>query len=76
MEQPQFFLIMPARYLVGKDDTAFTAPGMAECIANPWQVVPTLKGVQMVDGCGHWTRQERPSEVSAAIIDFLRSLPG
>ena len=23
----------------------------------------------------HWTQQERPAEVSAAIIEFLRSLP-
>jgi pimeloyl-ACP methyl ester carboxylesterase len=30
----------------------------------------------MLPGCGHWTQQERPSEVNAAIIDFIRSLPG
>jgi pimeloyl-ACP methyl ester carboxylesterase len=67
---------VPALYLAGRDDMAFTAPGMPEYIANLRQVVPTLKDVQMLDGCGHWTQQERPSEVSAAIIDFLRCLPG
>ena len=30
---------------------------------------------QMIPGCGHWTQQERPNEVNAAIIDFIRSLP-
>jgi pimeloyl-ACP methyl ester carboxylesterase len=30
----------------------------------------------MLPGCGHWTQQERPAEVNAAIIDFLRSLSG
>jgi pimeloyl-ACP methyl ester carboxylesterase len=30
----------------------------------------------MLPGCGHWTQQERPNEVSTAIIDFIRSLPG
>jgi pimeloyl-ACP methyl ester carboxylesterase len=30
----------------------------------------------MLPGCGHWTQQERPSEVNAAIIDFIRALPG
>jgi epoxide hydrolase A/B len=28
----------------------------------------------MLPGCGHWTQQERPAEVNAAMIDFLRSL--
>lgn len=28
----------------------------------------------MLPGCGHWTEQERAPEVSAAMIDFLRSL--
>jgi pimeloyl-ACP methyl ester carboxylesterase len=29
----------------------------------------------MLPGCGHWTQQERPTDVNAAMIDFLRSLP-
>jgi pimeloyl-ACP methyl ester carboxylesterase len=29
----------------------------------------------MLAGCGHWTQQERPGEVNAAMIDFIRSLP-
>jgi pimeloyl-ACP methyl ester carboxylesterase len=29
----------------------------------------------MLPGCGHWTQQERPQEVNAALVDFLRSLP-
>jgi len=28
----------------------------------------------MLPGCGHWTQQERPREVNAAIIEFLKSL--
>ena len=27
----------------------------------------------MLSGCGHWTQQERPSEVNAALIAFLRA---
>jgi len=30
----------------------------------------------MLPGCGHWTQQERPSEVNAALLEFIRSLPG
>jgi pimeloyl-ACP methyl ester carboxylesterase len=49
--------------------------GAAEHIAGMKQHVPHLRNIQMLRGCGHWTQQERPTEVSAAIIEFLRSLP-
>jgi len=38
--------------------------------------VPQLREIKMLPGCGHWTQQERPNEVNAALVDFLRSLPG
>jgi pimeloyl-ACP methyl ester carboxylesterase len=28
----------------------------------------------VLDGCGHWTQQERPAEVTAVLLDFLRQL--
>jgi hypothetical protein len=31
--------------------------------------------MRMLRDCGHWTRQQRPGEVSAAMIDFLAGLP-
>jgi pimeloyl-ACP methyl ester carboxylesterase len=34
--------------------------------------VPNLRKVLTLPGCGHWTQQERPSEVNAALIGFLR----
>ena len=49
--------------------------GAAEHIANMKQHVPLLRDIHMLPGCGHWTQQERPAEVSAAIVEFLRSLP-
>jgi pimeloyl-ACP methyl ester carboxylesterase len=29
----------------------------------------------MLPGCGHWTQQERPNEVNAALVEFIRALP-
>ena len=29
----------------------------------------------MIEDAGHWIQQERPAEVSAALLDFLRGLP-
>jgi pimeloyl-ACP methyl ester carboxylesterase len=37
-------------------------------------VLPRLTGPVILPGCGHWTQQERPAEVTAAIIAFLRGL--
>jgi len=37
--------------------------------------VPALQGIRMIPGCGHWTQQERPAEVNAALLEFLGSLP-
>jgi pimeloyl-ACP methyl ester carboxylesterase len=28
----------------------------------------------MLPGCGHWSQQERPAEITAAITDFIRDL--
>jgi pimeloyl-ACP methyl ester carboxylesterase len=38
--------------------------------------VPGLRKIQMLPGCGHWTQQERPNEVSTALVEFIRALPG
>jgi pimeloyl-ACP methyl ester carboxylesterase len=66
---------VPALYVAGDHDMVLGAPGMAEHLANLRHFVPALHEIKMLPGCGHWTQQERPGEVNAAIIDFLRSLP-
>jgi pimeloyl-ACP methyl ester carboxylesterase len=38
------------------------------------QFVPNLRETIILPECGHWTQQERPKEVNAALIEFLRSL--
>ena len=66
---------VPALYVAGDRDMVVSFPGTAELLANLKQFVPALRNIQMLPGCGHWTQQERPGEVSAAIIDFVRGLP-
>ena len=38
--------------------------------------VPNLEGAHVLEGCGHWTQQERPAEVNALLIPWLKSLKG
>jgi len=48
---------------------------MDQLLPNLKHFVPELRNMLVLPGCGHWTQQERPDEVNAAMIDFLRSLP-
>ena len=32
------------------------------------------RGTILVEGAGHWVQQERPPEVNAALLDFVRSV--
>ena len=66
---------VPSLFVAGDHDLVIAAPGMDQHLANLKQFVPTLRNIRILPGCGHWTQQERPSEVSAAIIDFIRGLP-
>ncbi len=44
---------------------------------NPLSAVaPQLHGPVVLPGCGHWTQQERPAEVNAALLDFLAGIDG
>lgn len=46
----------------------------AGAIAAFEQTLPKLHRSIILEGCGHWTQQERPTEVNDALLDFLGSL--
>jgi pimeloyl-ACP methyl ester carboxylesterase len=66
---------VPALFVAGDRDMVVALPGMDQHLASLKQFVPALRDIKMLPGCGHWTQQERATEVNAAIIDFARSLP-
>jgi pimeloyl-ACP methyl ester carboxylesterase len=65
---------VPALYVAGDRDLVLAFRGMDRLIPNLSKLVPDLRGTLILPGCGHWTQQERPREVNAAMLDFLRSL--
>ena len=67
-------VIVPALYVVGDRDLVVRFPGADKLIANLGQVVPQLRGNILLPDCGHWTQQERPEEINAALIRFLKEL--
>ena len=65
---------VPALYIAGDRDLVVAFRGMNQLISNLSQFVPRLRRTLMLPGCGHWTQQERPEAVNAAMLDFLRGL--
>nr|AIT98392.1 epoxide hydrolase [uncultured bacterium] len=66
---------VPALYIAGDRDLVVRFRGMDQLIPNLRQFVPDLRGTVMLKDCSHWTQQEKPAEVNAAMIGFLRDLP-
>ena len=65
---------VPALYMAGERDLVVKFPRVDQLIANLKLFVPNLTKTIMLPGCGHWTQQERASEVNAALIAFLREV--
>jgi len=65
---------VPALYVAGDRDLVVSFPGMDQLLPNLTRFVPKLRQTIMLPGCGHWTQQERPDEVNAIIIEFLKGL--
>jgi pimeloyl-ACP methyl ester carboxylesterase len=65
---------VPALFVAGELDVVLSFPGAKEIVAAMPQWVPGLRESVFLPGCGHWTQQERPAEVNAALIGFLGAL--
>src|SRR5262249_55523628 len=65
---------VPALYVAGDRDVVVRFPGADKMLAALPALVPDLRRHITLPGCGHWTQQERPAEVNAALIAFLHGL--
>ena len=67
----------PACFIAGDKDPAFSGFGMIEDpVGRMQKFVPNLETAVVLPGCGHWTQQERPAELNAALVPWLTSLKG
>jgi pimeloyl-ACP methyl ester carboxylesterase len=65
---------VPALYMAGDRDLVVAFRGMDKLLPALKQIIPQLRETIILPGCGHWTQQERPAEVNAAMIAFLKTL--
>jgi pimeloyl-ACP methyl ester carboxylesterase len=62
----------PALFMVGERDPVRHYAGQHEAGLKDW--LTGLRSQTVLPGAGHWLQQERPDEVNAAVIGFLKSL--
>ncbi|WP_190107888.1 alpha/beta fold hydrolase [Streptomyces cinnamoneus] len=66
---------VPSLYVSGDRDLVRGFPGVDQLLPVLPAIAPGLRDSITLEGCGHWTQQERPDEVNAALLDFLGQLP-
>jgi pimeloyl-ACP methyl ester carboxylesterase len=62
---------VPALFIGGERDPVLASPAARHVVAHLSESVPQLRRSVLLEGCGHWTQQERPQEVNAALLEFL-----
>jgi pimeloyl-ACP methyl ester carboxylesterase len=62
----------PSLFIAGSRDSVITGLIGAKRIADMERVLPNLTRKLIIEGAGHWVQQERPEEVNAALIGFLK----
>ncbi|OKO84548.1 epoxide hydrolase [Bradyrhizobium sp. NAS80.1] len=62
----------PSLFIAGSKDAVITGLIGAKRINELERVLPNLKRKLIIEGAGHWVQQERPDEVNAALVSFLR----
>ena len=65
---------VPALYVVGDRDGVYRSPNWSHLVPSLKQSVPLLRETIVLKGCGHWTQQERASDVNNALLEFLKQL--
>jgi len=64
----------PSAFIAGSLDPVLRfIPGI-DLVAVMRDKVSDLRLVRLIEGAGHWVQQERPTEVNAALLEFLNGL--
>lgn len=66
----------PSLFIAGSKDAVVTGLIGSKLVNKLELVLPNLRQKLIVEGAGHWVQQERPEEVNAALVKFLRECAG
>jgi pimeloyl-ACP methyl ester carboxylesterase len=62
----------PALFVAGSKDAVITGLIGSKLVDKLELVLPNLTRKLIIEGAGHWVQQERPDEVNAALLKFLK----
>lgn len=65
----------PALFIGGERDLVLKMIPGADLVGTMKPLIPNLKDAVVLPGCGHWTQQEQPEEVTKLLLDWLVTLP-
>jgi pimeloyl-ACP methyl ester carboxylesterase len=60
-------------FIAGTHDAVIRGVIGERALAEIERMLPNIKGKVLIEGAGHWVQQERPAEVNAAIVEFLKA---
>lgn len=69
---PPETIAMPSTFIGGSRDGVIAS--RLDTLDALHEKLPGYRGHTLIDGPGHWTQQEAPNEVNAALLKFLRGL--
>jgi pimeloyl-ACP methyl ester carboxylesterase len=61
-------------FLAGQDDIVIRGARPENLRAQMSRVADDIRGVTVIPESGHWIQQERPEQVNALLLDFLKGL--
>jgi pimeloyl-ACP methyl ester carboxylesterase len=64
----------PACFIAGSRDGVLRFVPNVDLVENMRRWIDDLRICELIDGAGHWIQQERPGEVNALLLRFLRTL--
>jgi pimeloyl-ACP methyl ester carboxylesterase len=66
-------IAQPSLFIGGTRDPATRLAG-CDPLETMRALLPDLHGLHVLEGCGHWTQQERAEDCNRLLLDFLGSL--
>lgn len=71
---PDKKIYQPALFIGGERDLVLKMLPGVDPVEKMREAVPNLQTGVVLEGCGHWTQQEKPDEVNALLIPWLKGL--
>ena len=66
-------IYQPALFIGGSKDLVLSMLPGGDVVERMKEHVPNLQVGKVLDGCGHWTQQEKPEEVNELLIPWLKA---